>query len=323
MSYRILVTEPIVGDVIDYLRQFADVTIGKRGVYNSEDALVSDIEGYDALLSMLSNPVTRKVLEAGKELKVVANYAVGYNNVDVAAAKELGIRVTNTPGALTEATADIAWALILATIRRIPESEHYLRAGRFDGWDPLGFLGFDLNGKTIGIIGLGRIGQAVARRAQGFGMKILYHNRKQVDASIETALSASYVEDYRELVKTSDVLSLNCPLTPETRHMISRELLRQMKPSAIVVNTGRGPLIDEAGLAEALKSGWIAGAGLDVFEEEPVVHPALLNAPNAVLIPHIGSATFETRIRMGMMAAEGLVHLLNGGDGSTLPNLLV
>lgn len=323
MSYRILVTEPIVGDVIDYLRQFADVTIGKRGVYNSEDALVSDIEGYDALLSMLSNPVTRKVLEAGKELKVVANYAVGYNNVDVSAAKELGIRVTNTPGALTEATADIAWALILATIRRIPESEHYLRAGRFDGWDPLGFLGFDLNGKTIGIIGLGRIGQAVARRAQGFGMKILYHNRKQVDASIETALSASYVEDYRELVKTSDVLSLNCPLTPETRHMISRELLRQMKPSAIVVNTGRGPLIDEAGLAEALKSGWIAGAGLDVFEEEPVVHPALLNAPNAVLIPHIGSATFETRIRMGMMAAEGLVHLLNGGDGSTLPNLLV
>lgn len=323
MTYRILVTEPIVGEVIDYLRQHADVTVGERGVYNSEDALVSDIGPYDAVVSMLSNPVSRRVLESGKNLKVVANYAVGYNNVDVAAAKELGIRVTNTPGALTEATADIAWALILATIRRIPESEQFLREGRFDGWDPLGFLGFDLSGKTIGIIGLGRIGQAVARRALGFGMKVIYHNRKPVESDVATALSATYVEDYRELVRTCDVLSLNCPLTPENRHMINRELLEQMKRTSIVINTGRGPLIDEAALAEALQKGWIAGAGLDVFEEEPIVHPDLLEAPNAVLIPHIGSATYETRIRMGMLAAEGLIHLLDGGNGSTLPNLLV
>lgn len=323
MSYRILVTEPIVGEVIDYLRQHADVTVGARGVYNSEDALAADVGDYDAIVSMLSNPVTRRVLESGKKLKVVANYAVGYNNVDVAAAKELGIRVTNTPGALTEATADIAWALILATIRRIPESEQYLRAGRFDGWDPLGFLGYDLAGKTIGIIGLGRIGQAVARRALGFGMNVIYHNRKPVASSTEAELSAVYVEDYRELVRSCDVLSLNCPLTPENRHMINRELLEQMKRTSIVINTGRGPLIDEAALAEALQKGWIAGAGLDVFEEEPIVHPELLKAPNAVLIPHIGSATYETRIRMGMLAAEGLIHLLNGGDGSKLPNLLV
>lgn len=323
MSFRILITEPIVGEVIDYLRKHADVTIGARGTYNDEGALLADIGDYDALISMLSNPVSRRVLEAGKKLKVVANYAVGYNNVDVAAAKELGIRVTNTPGALTEATADITWALILATIRRVPESEQFLRDGRFDGWDPLGFMGYDLNGKTIGIIGLGRIGQAVARRALGFGMKVIYHNRKPVDPSIESSLSASYVSDYRELARTCDVLSLNCPLTPENHHMINRELLQQMKRSAIVINTGRGPLIDEGALADALQSGWIAGAGLDVFEKEPSVHPALLKAPNAVLIPHIGSATIEARIRMGNLAAEGVVHLLNGGDPSSLPNVLV
>jgi glyoxylate reductase len=323
MSYSILITEPIVGEVVDFLRTHADVVVGERGTYDNEDALIDVIGGYDAVISMLSTPISRNVLESGKRLKVVANYAVGYNNVDVQAAKEMGIRVTNTPGALTEATADITWALILATIRRIPESEAFLREGKFDGWDPLGFLGYDLNGKTLGIIGMGRIGQAVARRAVGFGMNIFYHNRKPLASDLEQGLAATYVSDYRDLVRQCDVLSLNCPLTPENRHMIDRELLQQMKRSAIVVNTGRGPLIDEAALAEALASGWIAGAGLDVYEEEPVVHPDLLTAPNAVLLPHIGSATYETRIRMGMLAAKGLLHLLDGGDGQELPNLLV
>ncbi len=323
MSYRILITEPIVGDVVDYLRKHADVVVGNRGAYDSEEALIQTIGDFDAVISMLSTPMSREVLEAGKRLKVVANYAVGYNNVDITAAKELGIHVTNTPGALTEATADITWALILATIRRLPESEAFLRQGKFDGWDPLGFLGYDLFGKTIGIIGMGRIGQAVARRAVGFGMKIIYHNRKPVDAAMESKLSATYIADYRDLVRQCDVLSLNCPLTPENRHMIDGEMLQQMKRTAILVNTGRGPLVDEAALAVALKSGWIAGAGLDVFELEPVVHPDLLDAPNAVLLPHIGSATYETRIRMGMLAAEGLLHLLNGGEGDKLPNFLV
>jgi len=262
-------------------------------------------------------------LESSERLRVVANYAVGYNNIDTTAAKELGIRVTNTPGALTEATADITWALILATIRHIPASETFLRQGKFDGWDPLGFLGYDLNGKTLGIIGMGRIGQAVARRAVGFGMNIIYHNRKPVPADVELSFSATYVADFRDLVRQSDVVSLNCPLTPENRHMIDRDMLQQMKRSAILINTGRGPLVDEAALAEALKLGWIAGAGLDVYEEEPVVHPDLLDAPNAVLLPHIGSATYEARNRMGMLAAKGLLHLLNGGDSQELPNLLV
>jgi glyoxylate reductase len=323
MSYRILITEPVVGEVIDFLRNHAEVVVGDRGSYYTEDSLIEALGDYDAVISMLSTPMSRRVLESSERLKVVANYAVGYNNVDVNAAKELGIRVTNTPGALTEATADIAWALILATIRHIPASETFLREGKFDGWDPLGFLGYDLNGKTLGIIGMGRIGQAVARRAVGFGMNTIYHNRKPVSAEIEQSLSATYVDDYKDLVRKSDVVSLNCPLTPENRHMIDREMLQQMKRSSVLINTGRGPLIDEAALAEALKSGWIAGAGLDVYEEEPVVHQDLLDATNAVLIPHIGSATYETRIRMGMLAAKGLLHLLNGGDGKELPNLLV
>lgn len=323
MTYRILITEPIVGEVITFLRNHADVVIGDRGLFCTEDSLINVIPDFDAVISMLSTPMSRRVLEAGKRLKVVANYAVGYNNVDVIAAKELGIRVTNTPDALTDATADITWALILASVRQIPQSEAFLRAGHFDGWDPLGFLGYDLHGKTLGIIGMGRIGQAVARRAMGFGMKILYHNRKPLLANIEQRFSAIYVADYRELVKQSDVVSLNCPLTPENRHMINRDMLQQMKRTSILINTGRGPLVDEAALAEALTSGWIAGAGLDVYEEEPIVHPALLRAPNAVLLPHIGSASYETRIRMGMMAAKGLLHLLEGGDSQKLPNILV
>ncbi len=323
MSYRILITEPIIGEVVDFLRKHAEVVVGDRGTFDSEEALIETIGGFDAVISMLSTPMSRRVLEAGNRLRVVANYAVGYNNVDITAAKEFGIRVTNTPGALTEATADITWALILATIRRIPESEAFLRQGKFDGWDPLGFLGYDLFGKTIGIIGMGRIGQAVARRAVGFGMKIIYHNRKPVDAELERSLMATYVADYKDLVRQCDVLSLNCPLTPENRHMIDSEMLQQMKRTAILINTGRGPLVDEAALALALTSGWIAGAGLDVFEKEPIVHPDLLSAPNAVLLPHIGSATYETRIRMGMLAAEGLLHLLDGGNGEKLPNLLV
>lgn len=323
MPFRILVTEPIMAEALDELRKSADVTVGNRGDFNDENALAAAVKGYDALISMLSNPVSRKVLEAGDRLKVVANYAVGYNNVDAKAAKELGIHVTNTPGALTEATADLAWALILSAARKLPQAETALRDGKFDGWEPLGFLGYDLNGKTLGIIGMGRIGQAVARRAVGFGMRILYHNRNQVDPDVENALGATFEADYRELVRKCDILSLNCPLTAETRHMINAEVLHEMKRSAIVVNTGRGPLIDEAALAKALHDGWIAGAGLDVFEEEPKVHPDLLTAPNAVLIPHIGSATFETRQRMAMLSTESVIHLLEGKSPDSLPNLVV
>jgi glyoxylate reductase len=323
MSLRGLITEPIIDEIIEKLQAQFDVVIGNRGVYNSEDALVEAASDFDGMLTMLSNPVSASVLSASKRLRIVANYAVGYNNIDIEAAKKAGICVTNTPGALTEATADITWALILSVIRKLPASEVCLRTGKFDGWDPLGFLGYDLNGKTLGIIGLGRIGQAVARRALGFGMKVIYTNRSRADRDIEESLSATYVADYRELTRTCDVLSLNCPLTPESRHMINKDVLHDMKRSAIVINTGRGPLIDEAALAEALTKRWIAGAGLDVFELEPLVHPHLLKSPNAVLIPHIGSATWETRLRMGHLAANSIIHILNGGNPSELPNVLV
>ncbi len=324
MKKRVLITEPILSEIIEILSEKCDVTIGERGRYNDESNLANDIGEYDALISMLSNPVTDAVLSRGSKLKLVANYAVGVNNINLEAAKKYGIRVTNTPGVLTEATADIVWALILATVRRIPESELYLRADKFKGWEPLGFLGFDLPGKTLGIIGMGRIGQAVARRAMGFGLSVLYTNRKPVDSEIEKTLKAQYVPDYRALIKQSDILSLNCPLTPENTHMIDAEMLQQMKPHSVIINAGRGPLIDEAALAQALQKGWIGGAGLDVFEREPIIHPDLLKAPNAVLIPHIGSATKEARFQMGQLAAQSVLHLLvDGADPLSLPNLVV
>lgn len=324
MRKRVLVTEPILSDIIEKLSQYVDVTVGERGRYNSESNLIDDIGNYDGIISMLSNPISAKVLSQSRKLKIVANYAVGVNNIDLEAAKQSGIRVTNTPGVLTEATADIVWALILATVRRIPESEHYLRADKFKGWEPLGFLGFDLPGKTLGIIGMGRIGQAVARRAMGFGLHVIYTNRKPVDSAIEKKLNAHYVPDYRDLIRQSDILTLNCPLSPENTHMIDAEMLQQMKPHSVVINAGRGPLIDEAALAHALHKGWIGGAGLDVFEREPIVHPDLLTAPNAVLIPHIGSATKEARSQMGHLAAQSVIHVLvEGADPLSLPNLVV
>jgi glyoxylate reductase len=324
MKQRVLITEPILDEIIEKLTPHFDVTIGERGRYNNESNLMNDIVEYDAIISMLSNPVSAKVLSEGKRLKLVANYAVGVNNIDLEAAKNLRIHVTNTPGVLTEATADIVWSLILATVRRIPESELYLRADQFKGWEPLGFLGFDLPGKTLGIIGMGRIGQAVARRAMGFGLRLIYTNRKPVEASLENELKAEYVPDYRDLVKQSDIVSLNCPLSPENTHMINEELLKQMKSHSVIINAGRGPLIDEAALAKALHERWIGGAGLDVFEREPIVHPDLLTAPNAVLIPHIGSATKEARYQMGELAAHSMMHLLiDQADPHLLPNLVV
>jgi len=324
MKKKVLITEPILSTIIEELSKHFDVTVGERGRYNVESNLMSDIGDYDAMISMLSNPVSANVLSEGKRLKLVANYAVGVNNIDLEAARERNIRVTNTPGVLTEATADIVWALILATVRRIPESELYLRADKFKGWEPLGFLGFDLPGKTLGIVGMGRIGQAVARRAIGFGMKVRYTNRKPVDTQLETELHAEFVADYKDLVREADVVSLNCPLSPENTHMINTELLQQMKPHAVIINAGRGPLIDESALAQALHNGWIGGAGIDVYEREPIVHPDLLTAPNAVLIPHIGSATKEARYQMGKLAAQSVIHiLLDEADPQSLPNLVV
>jgi len=271
---------------------------------------------------MLSNPITKKVLEAAHKLKIVANFAVGYNNIDVETAKTLGIKVANTPDVLTEACGDFAMGLLMAVTRRFNEAEQYLREGNFTGWEPLGFLGMELRGKTLGIVGMGRIGQAFAYRARAFGMNIAYHNRSRVSPQIEDSLNAKFVSTIEELAKISDVLSLNCPLTNETHHLVNENLLKLMPTHSILINISRGPVVDEAALAYALQNKIIAGAGIDVFEKEPKVHPDLLKAPNCVLLPHIASATFETREAIGMLASKAIVSVLKGEHDRNIPNLI-
>ncbi len=322
MSYRVLITEPIVESVIQKLEQHFEVVVGERGQFYDEASLLEVIGDFDALLPMLSSPVTEKVLNAGNRLKVVANHAVGYNNIDIEAAQQAGIKVANTPGVLSESSADCAMALLLATARKIVEAQDFLYEGKFDGWDPLAFLGMELNGKTMGIFGMGRIGKAVARRAKGFGISILYHNRSRVEKEIEQELDAEYIPKLETLAERSDILSLNCPLTDETHHAINAKMLKRMPSHALLINTARGPVVDEEALAEALHNGEIGGAGLDVFEEEPEVHPRLLTAPNCVLTPHIASATHETRKAIGMLAANAIIGVLDGTPDEQIPNLI-
>ncbi|MCP9291708.1 2-hydroxyacid dehydrogenase [Gracilimonas sediminicola] len=319
---KILITEPIPDDVIDYLKNFASVTVGDKGTYQSEEALIRDIPEYDGLLCMLSTPVSETVLKAGQNLKVIANFAVGYDNIDVEAAHDLGIKVANTPDVLTEACGDYAMGLLLALSRKFKEAEQYLRDGKFAGWEPLGFLGMELRDRTLGIIGMGRIGQAFADRARAFGMKIIYHNRTRVDEETEQELKAEFIADHKELAQRADVLSLNCPLTEETHHLVNKELLDSMPEHALLINISRGAVIDEAALAQALHQNQIAGAALDVFEEEPKVHPDLLTAPNTLLLPHIASATHRTRKDIGMLAAEAITSVLEGKADSEIPNLI-
>lgn len=322
MSQRILITEPIVSSVIENLRNDFRVDIGERGQYNSEQQLSDVIAHYDALLPMLSNPVTARVIEQGKKLKVIANHAVGYNNIDVEAARKAGIKVANTPDVLTESSADLALALLLSVARKLDDAQQYLRADKFDGWEPLGFLGMELNGRTLGIYGMGRIGTAVAHRARAFGMNIRYHNRSRVTAAIEQALGAEYVSSLEELAAESDILTLHCPLTDETHHAVNKSILEQMPNHAILINTSRGAVVDEAALAEALHANQIGGAGLDVFEKEPKVHPRLLEAPNCVVTPHIASATHQTRKAIGELAANAIYGILKGTPESEISNLL-
>jgi|TARA_R100000005_G_C4987479_1_gene195467 glyoxylate reductase len=319
---HILVTEPIPKNVISFLREHGTVTVAEKGTYQTEEDLIRDIPSYDALLCMLSSPVTEKVLEAGEKLQVVANFAVGYDNIDVEAAHKRGVKVANTPDVLTEACGDYAMGLLLALSRKFKEAEQYLRDGKFKGWEPLGFLGMELRDRTLGIIGMGRIGQAFAHRAKAFGMNIIYHNRTPIDSETEQELKAEYIKDHKELARRSDVISLNCPLTPETHHLVDKKFLETLPGHALLVNISRGAVIDEAALAEALHNKTIAGAALDVFEEEPKVHPNLLSAPNTVLLPHIASATHRTREDIGMLAAEAITSVLDGKADHKIPNLI-
>ncbi|HEX8454835.1 MAG TPA: D-glycerate dehydrogenase [Longimicrobium sp.] len=270
-----------------------------------------------ALLCLLTDRVDAALLERAPRLRVVANAVVGYEHVDVAACRARGIVVTNTPDVLTGATADLAWALILAAVRRLPQAERSLRAGEFAGWGFWDYLGGDLEGRTLGIFGMGRIGKAVARRAGGFGMHVVYHSRTPLSPDDEETLRAERVE-FDDLLARSDVLSLHAPLTPETRHAFSRDALRRMRPGSVLINTARGALVDEAALVDALRDGPISAAGLDVYEHEPAVHPGLLELPNVILLPHIGSATRGTRTEMAMLAARN-VHAVLGGRQALTP----
>ncbi len=271
------------------------------------------VKGAHAAVTLLTTKVDDAFLDAaGPQLKVIANVAVGYNNIDVAACAARGVIATNTPGVLTEATADIAMSLILMTTRRLGEGERVIRNKTPWQWGMFYMLGSGIQGRQLGIVGMGDIGCALARRAKAFGMKIAYSNRRPVAPALEAELGAS-VMSLEELLATSDVVSINCPYNPTTHHLIGTAELKAMKPTAYLINTARGPIVDEVALAAALQHGEIAGAGLDVFEEEPNVHPQLLDCENAVLIPHLGSATLETRAAMARLAAHNAINVLSGG----------
>ncbi len=320
MARRIVVTRRIPEPALDLLRAAGDVWLSPHDRPLEVPELHEAIAGADAIVTMLHDRVDGAFLAAaGPGLRVVANVAVGFDNVDVPACTERGVRFTNTPGVLTDATADIAFALILMTTRRLGEGERLIRSGVPWSFNMFFLLGSSLQQKTLGIVGLGQIGAATARRARAFGMDVVYSGRRAADPGLEQELGARRV-DLDELLATGDVVSLHCPLTDETRHLIDGARLRQMKPSAYLVNTTRGPVVDEGALAEALRDGVIAGAGLDVFEREPEVHPDLLELENVVLIPHLGSATIETRTAMAVLAATNAIAVLDGADPPTPVN---
>ena len=307
----IVVTRPVHEDALALLRPRADVVVlpGEPPIPTA-DEVRDAIRDADIVYTLAANPVTGDAIRGARRLKLIASLATGYDNIDVAAAKERGVAVTFAPGILDETTADGAFALLLAAARRLGEAERFLRAGSYRGWTPFLFLGHDVHHATLGIVGMGRIGRAVGRRAQGFSMRLLYTDaRRNEDA--ERELGAAFVT-MDELLRDSDFVSLHVPLLPETRHLIDAAALRKMKRTAVLVNSSRGPVVDEHALAEALRDGVIAGAGLDVFEREPEVDPLLLRQENAVLLPHIASASEETRRRMAMRAAENIVAFLDG-----------
>ncbi len=306
MKPTIFVTRLLAQPAMDRLAEVFEMTVNPEDRVLTKQELLDGVKGKDALLCLLTDTIDKEVVQANLDLKVISNHAVGYNNVDVAAAREAGIPVCITPGVLTETSADCAFGLILATARRMAEGDRLTRAGEFHGWGPLMMLGGDVYGKTLGIVGMGRIGQAVARRATGFDMKILYTAR-----SSKPDLIGEQVE-LKELLEESDFVSLHCPLSPETRHLIGKEELAVMKKTAYLINTARGPVVDEQALVEALRNEQIAGAGLDVYEEEPALAPGLAELDNTVLLPHIASATIETRTEMAMLAANNAIAVIEG-----------
>ncbi|MEX5296261.1 D-glycerate dehydrogenase [Kocuria sp. CPCC 205268] len=309
---RVVVTGRIPDAAIEKLRAEHEVDAWPEAGPIGREELLRRVAGADGVVSLLTERVDAELLDAaGPQLQVVANVAVGYDNIDVPACAERDVVATNTPGVLTDATADIAFGLILMATRRLGEGERLIRSGQDWKWGMFFLLGSSLQGKTLGVVGMGGIGQATARRAKAFGMEIVYQSRSEIDPGIVAELGARRVE-LDELLAVSDVVSLHCPYGPATHHLIGAEQLAAMKDTAYLVNTARGPIVDEAALASALQEGRIAGAGLDVFEHEPQVHPELLELDNVVLVPHLGSATVETRTAMAVLAADNVLAVLGG-----------
>jgi glyoxylate reductase len=306
---RLYVTRQLPEPVMTALTERFDLTQPPETAPPNRDTVLAGIRYADALICTLAEQIDAPMLSKASHLRVIANYAVGYNNIDLDAARTHNIIVTNTPDILTESTADLTWALLLATARRVPEGHSLVQHGAWTGWEPRQLLGADVFGRTLGIIGMGRIGQAVARRAAGFKMPVLHHNRTPKDFPDHPSWKSVALND---VLSQADFLTLHVPLTAVTRHLIARRELQLMRPTTYLINVARGSVIDEAALVEAIQEGRLAGAGLDVYEHEPAIHPGLLSLSNVVTLPHLGSATHATRIRMGMVCLENVVAVLEG-----------
>lgn len=319
MKKKVLVTRKPPEHILNVLKNKFEVDLwDSEEIQIPKDILLEKIEEVDGILCLLTENINEQIFKKGKNLKVISNLAVGYNNIDVSAATAKGIMVTNTPGVLTETTADLTFALMLATSRRLVEASHVLRSGEWKTWSPMFLTGMDIHGSTLGIIGLGEIGASVARRAKGFGMNLLYFNRTQ-KCSLEKEIGIKYVSK-EELLKKSDFICVLTPLNKETENLIAKKELSLMKKTSILINTSRGGIVNERDLTEALSNGVIWGAGLDVFEQEPIsVHHPLLKLPNVTALPHIGSASIQTRTKMWEIAAQNLIAALSG---ETPPHLV-
>jgi glyoxylate reductase len=317
-SVRVVVTRRLPDPVERRLQDLFDVRLPQDDTPMTKPELIAAMQEAEVLVPSVTDQIDAGMLaQAGAGLRLIASYGAGVDHIDVASARQRGILVTNTPGVVTEDTADMAMALMLGVTRRMPEGLAMMQRGQWTGWAPTALLGGRISGRRLGILGMGRIGQAVARRATAFGMQIHYHNRRRVSAEVETQLAATYWEDLDEMVKRIDILSVNCPSTPDTFHLMNARRLKLMKPTAVIVNTARGDVIDEGALVRMLRAGELAGAGLDVYEHGVAVNPALRELPNVVLLPHMSSATEEGRIEMG---EKVIINIKTYADGHRPPD---
>jgi glyoxylate reductase len=315
VAKSILISRGLSSEALSIIPKDVNVDLNGHERPLTRQELLVRLRGKDGLVCQITDAIDDEVL-ATPGLKVVSNVAVGYNNIDVTAAKRRGVTITNTPDVLTDTTADFAWALLMAAARRVAEADHYARSGEWASWKWDLLWGLDVHGKTLGVLGFGRIGRAVARRALGFDMRVLYHDVARSTPEIERDLNATFV-DKDTLLREADFVSLHVLLSQDTRHLIDERALRSMKKTAVLVNAARGPIVDEAALVRALSEKWIAAAGLDVFEEEPTIHPGLLPLANVVMAPHIASASFDTRLAMSMLAVRNCLAVIEGKPALT------